>query len=570
MATLFFLGCSYQPVSQSKKEVVITKTEFWIDRFSKPGAKPNAGGNWFTVTDNGNGGKSTIEPFQSTDTSEHCLNYNFTLSRGDFKWDPYVSVSLPIALNKLPLSVQPVAIAYDFKGTRHSVQVLSAEVTDYAYHTKSVAEAEQWTTVIIPFTDLRQPSWGKKVDFLKNAVTGFNWLVMGKDGYTGKISIDNVRLLKVLPTAPIVLKPSTQIVSFQPLNLPEKVSRQIPAEVSIANWQDFSKAAYSLTFDDGFLSHYKYVAPILNKNNLKGTFFLVSDVLQENTNAQATWKYGYWENFRQLSLQGHEIGAHTCSHPNLTKTIKGDEKTIGTVKYELFHPFEVFHKQIPSANVSTFAYPFGDFNDEIKSEVRTAYVAARGVNNGDNAVTPNDWFNIPTKSIVYNDTRTLGSDQLKFDDLKSWIEQNTIQKGGWSVYLAHEVIPFKEAIVSNDTWQPVSVESFEPFVSWLSIKQQQKELWIAPFGTVSAYVRERDNVKVTYELKDDQVLLSVTDDLPNDKFNVALSVEVLVPLKWKNISVTQNGIKIIPLSFADGKLRINLIPDAGQVIIAEQ
>ncbi|MEY3417499.1 MAG: hypothetical protein RL060_1611 [Bacteroidota bacterium] len=567
-----FIAFNLGANAQSDPSLKTSKTTFWIDKFTVPGAKTTTGGSWSIANDGGNGGQSIMQQLVVTDTNSY-VKYRYALHKGEFKWDPYVMLYLPMVMNMLPITVHPVALAYDFKGANHNVQFQSSEVVDYAYHAKSIAASSEWTTVVIPFTALQQASWGKKVAFSKNTITGINWVMTGKDGTQGEFSIDNVRFLRVLPEAtPVLKRVLTENVPEVNTELPATTSPEmaiIAKEVSIADWQGFAKAAYSLTFDDGLLSHTTHLAPILEKHHLKATFFLVSDALQENEQAQASWRYGYWERFKALVALGHEMGAHTCSHAHLGACALGTAKDVGALRYEIQHPLNVFAKWIPNAQVSSFAYPFGEFNAQVKSEVAPHYMVARGVSSGINQPKTMDWMAIHCDALSYAAGRTLASDIEKFKILQNDIVQHTIPTGAWSVYLAHDVLPFEEAVNAKDSWQPVSVESFDLFAAWLAQQQMDNQLWVAPFGTVAKYIKEKNNVTVTYLLRAQSIELNVTDNLVDTQFNVPLSIEVEVPNAWTNIAILQNNQKITPASFNNGKLRLNIVPDAGLLIITQ-
>lgn len=556
--------------AQADQSLQTTKTTFWIDKFTVPGAKTTTGGLWFTTNDSGNGGQSTIHQVAVNDSNAY-LKYNYVLSKGEFKWDPYVMLGLPMVMNMLPMTTHPVALAYDFKGTKHNVQFQSTDVVDYAFHTKSIAESSEWTTVVIPFSTLQQASWGKKVEFSKNTITGINWVMTGKDGSQGDFCIDNVRFLRVLPDAAPVLKRTVtdnapNITSTLPVTtIPEMAN--LAKEVSVADWQGFAKAAYSLTFDDGLLSHTTHLAPILEKHHLKATFFLVSDVLQENLQAQPSWRYGYWERFKALEALNHEIGGHTCTHAHLNACALGSAKELGSLRYEIQQPLLAYTTFIPHAQVGTFAYPFGEFNAQVKAEVGQFYFAARGVSSGINQPKTMNWMDIHCDALTYSAARTLATDKEKFIALQNDIVQHTIPAGAWSVYLAHDVLPFEEVVSAKDSWQPVSVESFDLFAAWLAQQQIENRLWVAPFGTVAKYIKEKNNVTITYLLRDHAIELNVTDNLIDAQFNVPLSIEVEVPKTWTTISISQNNQKIIPVLLNNGKLRLNIVPDAGLVFI---
>ncbi|HCL30857.1 MAG TPA: hypothetical protein DIC52_20795 [Candidatus Latescibacteria bacterium] len=72
------------------------------------------------------------------------------------------------------------------------------------------------------------------------------------------------------------------------------------------SWPDGCKAAVSLTFDDGARSQLQEAVPRLDDAGLAGTFYLNP-------------YRGEWETvadqWRQVGLNGHELGNHTTRHP---------------------------------------------------------------------------------------------------------------------------------------------------------------------------------------------------------------------------------------------------------------
>jgi peptidoglycan/xylan/chitin deacetylase (PgdA/CDA1 family) len=92
------------------------------------------------------------------------------------------------------------------------------------------------------------------------------------------------------------------------------------AEVGAAG---FPRGMVSLTFDDGWRSQYGVARPELNRRNLKGTFYSGSNAVRD----------GNWvccmsaTELRQLAADGHEIGSHTASHPDLTQ-LSDDQRAL--------------------------------------------------------------------------------------------------------------------------------------------------------------------------------------------------------------------------------------------------
>jgi len=209
--------------------------------------------------------------------------------------------------------------------------------------------------------------------------------------------------------------------------------RSISPLVELADWYEFRKAAYSLSFDDGLLSHYQVAAPILDKYSLNATFYSCTESLQSDSILPPTRRFGYWWQFIAFTNKGYELGLHTADHPKLTTLKLGSPKEKGTLLYERKAPIAQLKKQLPTHTVISFAYTFVDFNAQVKEETAKVYVSARGLGKGLNEAGEVDWMNIQAHTIDYSSIRTLEKDQAKTEELERWIEKQTISKGGWTV-----------------------------------------------------------------------------------------------------------------------------------------
>lgn len=203
----------------------------------------------------------------------------------------------------------------------------------------------------------------------------------------------------------------------------------------------FSTGMVSIHFDDGWRSAYENAVPILNAQGFKSTNFIVSGRLNPNYP-------GYIQSPELLALQaqGHEIGAHTRTHPDLTtlSTSQMQNEIVGS-RNDL--------TDIGITPVNFFAYPYGAYNTQTKSVVQNAgFSAARSSDGGYNLKTQ-DLSALRRQSMTSNTT---------FAQAKNYIDTAMNDKT-WVILLFHEV---------NYTGNQYSVspELFQEIVDYLASK----------------------------------------------------------------------------------------------------
>jgi peptidoglycan/xylan/chitin deacetylase (PgdA/CDA1 family) len=129
---------------------------------------------------------------------------------------------------------------------------------------------------------------------------------------------------------------------------------------------DEDAAAVALTFDDGDRRTCELAGEALSDAGIVATFFLPSRLL--GTTFETS--FGPRElidadGARALAAAGHEIGAHTRTHPRLTAA--SDEDLAAEVKGSRTDLEELLGAPVPS-----FAYPKGDHDGRVVAAVRDA------------------------------------------------------------------------------------------------------------------------------------------------------------------------------------------------------
>jgi peptidoglycan/xylan/chitin deacetylase (PgdA/CDA1 family) len=130
-----------------------------------------------------------------------------------------------------------------------------------------------------------------------------------------------------------------------------------------------------ITFDDGFESIYTVAFPILARYGFSATVFLVAGYCGGSNNwphqPQAILHHPLltWAQVREMDGQGIEFGAHTMNHPWL------DQLTPGEIEYEVLSSKAQIEEQIGHP-IDLFAYPYGRYNEEVRTIVGRAYAGA--------------------------------------------------------------------------------------------------------------------------------------------------------------------------------------------------
>lgn len=135
-----------------------------------------------------------------------------------------------------------------------------------------------------------------------------------------------------------------------------------------------------ITFDDGYLDTFSQAYPILKTAGFTATIFMVSGFIGGWTD----WEGGQThraplmtrEQMLTLSDQGFDFGGHTRNHKKLVSIgLQEAEKEIRMGKRDL--------ETLLQKPVHSFAYPYGDFNEQIVELVKICgFQAARTVHTG--------------------------------------------------------------------------------------------------------------------------------------------------------------------------------------------
>lgn len=180
--------------------------------------------------------------------------------------------------------------------------------------------------------------------------------------------------------------------TFDPLTLSEAVDR----------WRNGSlpSAPAVVTFDDGLRSTIENALPILEDHDVPATHYLVPGLFGESFEGSRVMDR---EGVSELVARGHEIGAHTMTHPDLTAVDPG------IARREIAESREAL-AAITGEKPITFAYPYGAFDESVVRRTREAGYETATTVIGSDLVDFDAPLSLPRLTVMrQHDLRTVGS-----------------------------------------------------------------------------------------------------------------------------------------------------------------
>jgi peptidoglycan/xylan/chitin deacetylase (PgdA/CDA1 family) len=126
--------------------------------------------------------------------------------------------------------------------------------------------------------------------------------------------------------------------------------------------------SFVLTFDDGYKNFLSKVFPLLRQYGFTATIFLTTNYI----GGSCEWiketsipklKMLEWRDIVQLKNAGISFGAHSVSHPFMTKLTDKD------ITHEILECRKLIEQRIGNY-VKTFCYPYGDYDNRVSNIVK--------------------------------------------------------------------------------------------------------------------------------------------------------------------------------------------------------
>nr|WP_294489518.1 polysaccharide deacetylase family protein [uncultured Anaerosporobacter sp.] len=225
------------------------------------------------------------------------------------------------------------------------------------------------------------------------------------------------------------------------------------------------RKAVTFSYDDG-LVHDRKLVELFNTYHVKGTFNLnsgelgrievenINGVKQDNSTVTA-------KEVRQL-YNGHEVASHTVTHPSLPAL------DTSVMSYEVITDRKNL-EDITGYIVNGFAYPYGTYNDTVKSVLQMC-----GIQYARTVISTHQ-FELPTNPLEWNPTCHHNDDKL-MELAKEFCEEDDIYRRLRLFYIWGHSYEFAR----NNDWDTIKnlLKYMQPYLS---------DIWVATNSDIITY-----------------------------------------------------------------------------------
>src|SRR6201995_1896548 len=217
-----------------------------------------------------------------------------------------------------------------------------------------------------------------------------------------------------------------------------------------------------------------------------------------------------WKESPRDAAEGYEIPSHSITHA----TMPGLDEA--NIRYELEKSKEEIKNHLGDKYTFSVEVPYGYEDDRVMQIAYKIYPALRNRmpepflkeidRAGKELPHPND------RDYVQWQRGPLHKTSLVL--MKSWIDTTYSNKDTWLVLIFHGI--------DSLGWEPTPIPKLEEYFKY--IKDREDKLWIATFGDVARYIREREHATINRSEKDGKIIVSLTHSLSKTDYDLPLTL----------------------------------------------
>jgi peptidoglycan/xylan/chitin deacetylase (PgdA/CDA1 family) len=232
-----------------------------------------------------------------------------------------------------------------------------------------------------------------------------------------------------------------------------------------------------------------------------------------------------WEDLKNYGARGYEIASHSITHASMP----GLDSV--NIQYELEKSKEEIRDKMGAKYTFSSEVPYGYENERVMKIAYKIYPALRNR-------MPEPWL----KEIDRASRQTPGTttkDYIQWQRgattktpmplMQSWVDTAVAKNNTWLVLVFHGV--------DNLGYEALPHTLLDEYFQY--IKNQQDKLWIATFGDVTKYVRERKHAEVHNEQKNGMLAITLFSSLDKSMYDLPLTLKTYVSPGWKKVWIWQ-------------------------------
>lgn len=277
-------------------------------------------------------------------------------------------------------------------------------------------------------------------------------------------------------------------------------------------------------------------------------------IIQEVRPVLLTGELITWDEIKQFAARGHEFGNHTISHPRLAVL---DEPNL---LYELEKGKEEILHQLGADHTFSAECPFGTEDARVMQYAYKIHPALRNRMPEPFLEELNRWSEAApgSSSKEYVQWQRGPLQKTSVALMKSWVDTLLVHGNVWLVLTFHGI--------DGVGWEAKPHEELKEYFTYM--KKNERELWIAPFGDVTKYMRERMHAEVKADKQADKIVVTLKHSLDQNLYKLPLTLKTYVDEQWDEAMVTQgdNSFRVSSQTDADGRYVVyQALPNAGVI-----
>ena len=357
-----------------------------------------------------------------------------------------------------------------------------------------------------------------------------------------------------------------------------------------------ANGAVVIIHDDGTLSTALILDALYKKYGLVGDVAMQvgnngsSKLMDTNTASNTeddTYNGSVIASWREILATGRwKVDSHSMTHQywGNGETVTED---IDLINYEVVKSQEILRNLFPGQRVLTWCYPgfsaqkniVGSSNSEAIFEkvfsetardiIEEHYISGRSTINQLLGVTDTeaDYLSKFAGTAYAEENAWNFFPALSLSDGNVSLAKSSItaaaENGGILIMFMHNVVD----VMPEDKSNKMLTSSMEAITSHLSTYVKDGTIWNTHYEDAILYLREaQTSTLYTEKAADGSLIVTLTDEMDDEIYNLPLTVRISVPEEWAAVKVVQ-GDRVSYAKVTDGTFDAEIVPDGGEAII---